>query len=487
MIVRTYLLRLACAAGIAWGSMITAAGQDMAYIGGRILGHGKKEVKIYTINNYLEYRPEFRASIMTDAEGRFATSIPLPSAIPLRVSYGRDFPMFIWAEKNDSIFIDIPNPYTLTSNKQGSTLDKGVVLFSGRGATINTYMFSAGLMIYEPKTHQRAQQRSFKDYCLFLDSMQYARLRLRRDRFPKEFSPAAEAFLQGEVIASTFYHKSMAEAYKANQTKQDSADLANPALRAYWRDWKFLPDQALASDFYRNSLMAYFHQKGREKINKRPLNDGDRESSFCFIYREAHSQLQLFPQTREYFTAFTLYQMASMIEGKDSLKVLTNHFHQVFPKSSYYPLLARRLNAKLDLTKHAPEIVAFDTANNLFSLNKLKGKPVYIDVWASWCGPCMNELPTSQKVAAKFKNKIHVVYLNISDTEQAWRRAIKKQGLESTGVHLRADKETTQKIRSAYNVGPIPRYILIDKNGNVFRSHAASPAEIEQDILSLLK
>jgi thiol-disulfide isomerase/thioredoxin len=482
-----YLVRLTCTLAVAWAGVCAAYCQDVAYISGRIQSSGQKEVRFYKINNYLEFQPSILATVTTDATGRFTSTIPLRAAMPVRISYGGDFPMFVWIEKNDSVYIDIKKPYMLVHQRQGSTLDKGNVFFSGRGAGINNYLFAADLMIYDPKTNLTAQERPIKEYWLFLDSMQHARQQLRQTEFPQKFSSQAEAFLLGEIVASTFYHKSMAEAYKTNQTKEDSVVLANPALRTYWLNWKFLPDMALTSDIYRHSLMTYFHQNAREQTKKRPVTNGDREISFASIYREANNELPRFPGTHEYFAAFVLYQMASFVEGRDSLQTLTQHFHQKFPGSTYYPILAKRLQSKVDLTKHAPEIVALDTTNRLFSLYTLKGKPIYIDVWASWCGPCMQELPGSKKIAAKFKDKLHMVYLNISDTEQAWRKVIKKQQLERAGIHLRADKETTQKIRSAYNIGPIPRYILIDKRGMVFRSHAASPADIEQDILNLVE
>ena len=78
-----------------------------------------------------------------------------------------------------------------------------------------------------------------------------------------------------------------------------------------------------------------------------------------------------------------------------------------------------------------------------------------------------------------------MVYLNIDDNEPARRRVLKNQKLE--GVNVRADEATSRKIKDDFNIRAIPRYILLDKNGKVFRSHAERPIAIEPDILSLLK
>jgi thiol-disulfide isomerase/thioredoxin len=462
-------------------SLCTVYSQNPISIRGQIEGHHEKSVALYTYNNYLEKKPAFLAQVTTDADGRFASQIMLSTAQPVMLSYGSPFPMIVWIEKDDSIFIDIRKPYKLTYPNGRALFDKGDVLYSGRGATINNYLFDADLTIYNPKTHETAQSRSIEKYHVFLDSLQQARRQLRQTAWPQKFSSKAEAFLVGEIVSSTFNHKYMAEVYKTNKTAEDSTALTTSALRTYRLDWKFSSDLSLTSDAYRQSLISYCNQMAQEKIKKRPATNVEKEIYFSCMYREAYDQLQYSTQTHEFSTAFTLYLMAMFIDGQDSLAALINDFHQKFPASTYYPILAKNLQSR----KTAPEIIAFDTTNNLFDLATLKGKPIYIDVWASWCGPCMKEFPNSKKVAAKFKGKIHMVYLNIDDNEPAWRKAMQNQKLE--GVNLRADETTSRKIKDDFNIRAIPRYILIDKNGNVFRSNAERPTAIEPDILSLLK
>lgn len=465
-------------------SLSVAYGQQPIPINGRIHGHHEKQVALYTPNNYLENKPIFLAKVTTDAEGRFASTITVSTAQPIMLSYGGYYPMFIWVEDGDSIFIDIPEPYTVTPQKDIDILKKGSAIYSGRGASINNYLFAADLTLYNPKTHGTAQRLPIERYFVFLDSMQRARQRLRQSMCPQKFSPKAESFLFGEIVSTTHYHKSLAEVYKTNKTADDSVALEKPALNAYWQHWKFQPDIALASSGYRLSLVSYCNQMVHKKITKRAVTNLEREIYFSAMYHEAYEQIQHLPQTREFATAFTLHLMTMFVDGRDSLTALLNDFHQKFPASAYYPILAGKLQSKKNVMERAPDIIAFDTTNTLFNLTKLKGKVIYIDVWASWCGPCLKELPNSNKLAAKFKDKIHLVYLNIDDKEDSWRRVIKKQSLE--GIHLRADEEISRKLRSDYTIGPIPRYILIDKNGNVVRSNAASPTAVEPDILRLL-
>jgi thiol-disulfide isomerase/thioredoxin len=475
-------MRLFYTLAFVYNCTFAVLGQQFIPIHGIIHGHDKKPVSLYTINNYLENKPAYLANVTTDAKGRFTSTISLSTAQSIMLHYGNDYPMLLWVEPGDSIFIDIARPYIVNRQKNIDILHKGSVLYSGRGARINNYLFAADLAIYNPKTHGTAADRSVGKYYGFLDSLQHAREQLRQNMYPQKFSSTAETFLQGEIVSTTFYHKSQAEVYKANKTVEDSALLETPD--AYWQHWKFQTDTALASAGYRHSLISYCSWMAKKKIRKRAVTNREREIHFSTMYHEAYGALQHLPLTREFATAFALHLMTMFIDGRDSLTVLLQDFHQKFPTSPYYPILAGKLESKKKIMERAPEMVAFDTTNSLFSLSKLKGKIIYIDVWASWCGPCMKELPNSNRLAEKFKDKIYLVYLNIDDKEDTWRRVIKKQKLK--GIHLRADPEKSRKIRSDFTIGPIPRYILIDKNGNVVQSHAANPSDVVPDILSLL-
>ncbi|MCK4664857.1 MAG: TlpA family protein disulfide reductase [Bacteroidales bacterium] len=129
--------------------------------------------------------------------------------------------------------------------------------------------------------------------------------------------------------------------------------------------------------------------------------------------------------------------------------------------------------------------------NSEFSFNRIieqyKGKVIYVDFWASWCGPCKHEMPFSLKLQEKFKDK-YVVFLFFSTDKDsvAWKQMIKI--LQITGDHYRLNKAARKEIDSLFNVRFIPRYVIIDKNGKVIDDKAKRPSneEVVKEINALL-
>ncbi len=117
------------------------------------------------------------------------------------------------------------------------------------------------------------------------------------------------------------------------------------------------------------------------------------------------------------------------------------------------------------------------------SLDSFKGKYVYIDVWATWCNPCLAEIPALKSLEKKYHSKnIQFVSISIDDESTAgswdkalakWRKMVKDKNL--TGAQLYAGKDI-QFMRD-YMVTGIPRFILIDPKGNIVESNAPRPSD----------
>lgn len=117
-------------------------------------------------------------------------------------------------------------------------------------------------------------------------------------------------------------------------------------------------------------------------------------------------------------------------------------------------------------------------------IDSLKNKVIYIDFWASWCVPCVEELPFSKKLISSFKDKdVAFVFLSLDTYSTSWLNAIKRNDIGKSGLqYLIVDIKNNYFINK-YNVGPIPRYILIDKTGKVFDPDAPRPSEQKTSIL----
>ena len=119
------------------------------------------------------------------------------------------------------------------------------------------------------------------------------------------------------------------------------------------------------------------------------------------------------------------------------------------------------------------------------SLADLKGKYVYIDVWATWCGPCIKEIPSLKKVEKQFEGK-NIEFVSISVDEgrgyrgnaaeayEGWKKMIDEK--ELGGIQLLADNGFMSKFIQDYKINGIPRFILIDPEGNVVNADAPRPS-----------
>lgn len=119
-------------------------------------------------------------------------------------------------------------------------------------------------------------------------------------------------------------------------------------------------------------------------------------------------------------------------------------------------------------------------AGGTTSLDDLKGKYVYIDMWATWCGPCKGEIPYLKKVEKLYHGK-NIEFVSISvdkqKDRQKWLDMVKN--MELGGVQLLADKDAKSQFYQDYAITGIPRFILLDPKGNIVNVDAPRPSNKE--------
>jgi len=133
----------------------------------------------------------------------------------------------------------------------------------------------------------------------------------------------------------------------------------------------------------------------------------------------------------------------------------------------------------------AVDFTVRNTDGTTTTLSSLKGKLIYIDIWATWCGPCMAELPNLEKLKEKYKDHpgIAIVSLSVDDNDPIWLKNLNSR--EAKGIQWRIDRA---KLR-AYELLSIPRYILIDQTFKVVDIVAGMPSDeaLQKKLEELLK
>lgn len=116
-------------------------------------------------------------------------------------------------------------------------------------------------------------------------------------------------------------------------------------------------------------------------------------------------------------------------------------------------------------------------------MDSFKGSYVYIDIWATWCKPCLAQIPALKGLEEKYKNKkIKFVSISIDDesTAGSWDNALSKwknmvESKSLTGVQLYAGQDI--QFMQDYQVVGIPRFLLLDPKGNIISSNAPRPSD----------
>lgn len=162
--------------------------------------------------------------------------------------------------------------------------------------------------------------------------------------------------------------------------------------------------------------------------------------------------------------------------------------------------ISKKIQLKEGLTKGTPSPV-FENYENYkggtSSLSDFKGKYVYIDVWATWCGPCKAEIPSLKKLEETFRGKnIQFISLSVDDdrshkgswdkAKEAWKTMVNEKQL--TGIQLIASKGWESQFIVDYKIQGIPRFLLIDPDGNILDHDAYRPSDpqLEQQLNKLL-
>ncbi len=177
---------------------------------------------------------------------------------------------------------------------------------------------------------------------------------------------------------------------------------------------------------------------------------------------------------REYIRSSELFDKLEGLENKHEILALKPAIDSIIT-TDYHTALINTYEKKLGLTNgdQAKDLMLTNRAGKTVKLSSLKGKIIYIDIWATWCGPCMEELPKLDSLRKKFaKNQqIEFISLSIEDDKQKWKNYISKNNLQGTQMII------DRSLLNDYNVITIPRVIILNKDFTISAMFGGLPSK----------
>ena len=174
------------------------------------------------------------------------------------------------------------------------------------------------------------------------------------------------------------------------------------------------------------------------------------------------------------------------IYGMENTEGMDRIFRKRVRRADYVAEYQRVYDANKVLFKGQPAVpfTFKDITGKEVSLSDLKGKYVYIDVWATWCGPCNAEIPHLKKLEEEFEGRnICFVSISCDDSRKAWEKFVQAKQLGGIQLHMGEDKSFMEAIRCK----GIPRFMLIDRDGKFLNANMPRPSDQKTwEILNVL-
>lgn len=152
-------------------------------------------------------------------------------------------------------------------------------------------------------------------------------------------------------------------------------------------------------------------------------------------------------------------------------------FKKASPKRTldyFQPIYESRMATKAGTP--CPDVSFSDPQGNPHKLSEYFGKVLYIDIWATWCGPCCAEIPHIEKHVAHYKDnpKIQFISISIDSNKQAWHNKLEKDKPE--WMQFLCNKEEYELICKQWGITGIPRFVIINADGTINNSEAFRPS-----------
>ncbi|MDX2245214.1 MAG: TlpA disulfide reductase family protein [Bacteroidia bacterium] len=468
--------------GLLWVlfSISAAFAQGTVTVSGKIENPAGKTVSVYYYPNLLVDRPVSTKATL-DEEGKFQMSFQLASPVAANFSHGREqTAMFIHPGDNISLSLN-PEKFDETITYKGD----------GPGVDASNCLAKYFLKFEDEGLEDEAQNLIKEglelEYAAWINRTYNSQVSFLSD-FAKSHK-LSEAFMNYAADRSLYVRANRLMQFPSYHAYLAKKDLSEVTLSKNYYDFlgeiRVMNDRAASIPEYISFVQNYISWKMAAQyanVEKEPKPEEKFSQEYQFVTSILQGESRLLVQA-SMLKDILEYGNPLIVEGMYAAFVASDQ------KGDYSKILKPIYDQAMLLApgQPAPEFSLLDINGARVSLNDFRGKVVYLDFWASWCGPCRREMPASKRLSSLYRGKdVVFVYISIDDDEAAWRNAVKEDDIQ--GVLLFSQGGNSE-VPTQYGVKAIPKYFMINRDGTIAHSNPSRPSgkDIEAQLEEALK
>ncbi len=403
-------------------------------------------------------------TVALDSLGNFAFELEITS--PTFVTFkGRDK----W--KGFKIFVEPKTTTTINADENNTA----AITFSGDNKAVNTY--SAAIAMITDTTNifggKLVGNEDFNGFQTATESL-FANYQQHLDTLKANWGEEEAVFIGNEETRLQVY-KSLLYLTHLNILTRQTKEMEEIKIATAAEIAKVdLDDPYLIKLDEFNALISELINL---EISKRPLDQPiETMEQYVDVQFQAIDTLIINNTIREY----AYYKLITKTLRYYGVETIAERY-EIFKEFATNEQYLNEINAEIaeydKLLPGQPSVNwAFPDINgNTVKLSDFKGKYVYIDVWATWCRPCLMETPALRNLMEQYADKnIQFVQISVDEDREAWAKMVTEKNMGGAQLHAGSwDNE----ICKFFKINGIPRFILIDTEGNIVNSNAARPSD----------
>ena len=449
---------------------------DYAIVTGHVENPAGEEVEVYYVKETVtNTREEVVATL--DENNRFSARIPIedPRLVSVRTQ-GRSVSLYLEPGAEVNVSFDVDDTAGMP-DIEGDLAAENRLLAGYNADVASKY---ARMTVLSRSAEMGPDE--FRHYVndIYEEKRNYLEKDVRFDALSENFVSMMQANIRYEKLGQLMEYPMAAAHFRGLES--------HPELPEDYYD--FLDDAELFNDRHTilQSYVAFLNVYQNYMMQKNEPEEGYGDRDYYQV---------LFEQSYDAFTGETrdialAGAVISMIRFGD-FELAGEHYAEFMDLATsdiYRDLVDAEYQQALALSpgQPAPDFTLTDIDGEEVSLSDFRGQVVYLDFWASWCGPCMQQVPYARELKKRMEDHDDLVFLYISvDTdEEAWRSKVAEENIQ--GVHLNVSG-FSHDVPESYNLRGVPTFYLIGRDGLIVDNRPPRPSHenIDEVLLAALE